>query len=143
MNETEFEDFVIYHQKVVKLTQKLIKIYRPVIFVEYICVAINLGFTCVQIIMVNDILQILTAILHSFTVMSDAFIYAYGAQKILDSSSEVFDYFEKIDKRYLLIMMISHKKLTFEAKFFDSSLSTLSIMLSRAVSFITFLKTFV
>lgn len=143
MNETEFEDFVMYHRKIIKLTRKLSKIYRPILFVEYSSVAASIGFTGIQILILNDFYQILAAIVHSMTAVSDVYIYAYGAQRVLDSAMEVFDYFERIDKRYLVPMIISQKKLYFDARIFNSSLYTLSGLLSRTSSFITLLKSFI
>lgn len=142
-NDTEFEDFIIYHRKVIELTKKLSKIYRPIIFVEYSSIAISLCFTGFQILMLNDFVQIILATTNSLASLFDVFIYAYGAQKILDSASGVFDCFEKNDKRYLMSIMVSQKKLIFDTGIFSSSLMTLSAMLSRASSIITLLKSMV
>lgn len=93
--------------------------------------------------MLDDFLQILVSLMHASGTIADVFIYAYGSQKILDSALEVFDYLEEIDKRYLVPIIISQKELVFDARIFSSSLGTLSVMLSRASSLITLLKSFV
>lgn len=142
-NETEFEEFVIYHRKLIQTTRKLSKIYRPILFVEYTSIAISICFTGIQILLLDDFLQILTSIIHSLTALTDIFIYAYGAQRVLDSALEVFDYFEKNDKRYLVPIMISQRELTFDARVFNVSMYTFSALLSRSSSFITLLKSFV
>lgn len=91
----------------------------------------------------DDFLKILIALVHSVAAVSDVFIYAYGAQRVQDSAQEIFDNFRLIKKDYLLPVMISQKEIHFSAGFFNSSLHTLSVMLSRASSFITLMKSFV
>lgn len=125
------------------MTKKLTKIYRPIIFVEYLSIAIGTAIAGIQILMLNDFMQIVSAVMTCLASLTDVFIYAYGAQTVLDSAEEVFDYLEKIDKRYFVPILVSHKRLYFDARFFSSSLHTLSVLMSRISSIIALLKSLV
>lgn len=105
--------------------------------------AFILCFASIQIIMMVDYLETLNSLVHCMLASFDAFIYAYGSQRVLDSGLEIFNKFYKNDKNYLVPMMISQKSLTFDGGIFNSSLDTYSGMLSKATSLATLLKSFV
>ena len=141
--EAEVEKFVVYHLQMINLTKKLSKLYKPIIFTEFIFTGFILCVTGLQIIKADNFEKILAALLHAVAGLIDVTIYSYGGQKVLDSALSVSTEAYKMDKRYLLIIMMSQKKLKFDTGLFDASLNTLSIMLSRTMSFITLLKSFV
>lgn len=143
INDAETKDFLVYHQKILDISKKLIKLYKPIIFTEFVIMAIVLCFTGLQILMMNDFGKIVGALLHAGAAFADVAIYSYGAQKVLDSSLAVCDEVYKADKNYILIILITQKELKFDAGLFHASLHTLTVILSRTMSFITLLKSFI
>ena len=117
-------------------------LFKPTIFVEFFLVAITLCGTSLQIILYDDFGKIMTAFLHVVAALTDVAIYSYCGQKVLDSGLAVSDGLYELDKKYLLVIMMSQKQLKFDTGLFDASLDTLSILLSRTLSFITLLKSF-
>ena len=143
VHDAPTKDFIICHQKVLKIAKKLIKLYKPIIFTEFTIMTLVLCFTGLQIIMLNDFGKIIAAILHAVAAFADVAIYSYGAQKIMDSALVVCDEVYKTDKNYILIMMITQKELKFDAGLFHASLHTLTKIMSRTMSFITLLQSFI
>lgn len=143
VDEVEPEDFVVCHRQIINLTQKVNKLYKPIIFTEFVLTGFILCVTGLQIIIAASFNQILAALLHAVAGLIDVTIYSYGGQKVLDSALAVSNRAYKIDKRFLLIIMMSQKEQKFDTGLFAASLDTLSILLSRTMSFITLLKSFV
>jgi hypothetical protein len=143
INQMKVEEFVHYHLKIISITKRLNSIYVPIIFTEYFVIGTLTIVTGLQVIVVDDFGLILRSIFHACTGLVDVAIYSYGSQKILDSSLSVCDEAYVIDKNYVFILMIAQKKLRFTTGFFEASLDTYSIMLSRTMSFITLLKSFI
>lgn len=143
INDAETKDFLIYHQTVLDISKKLICLYKPIIFTEFVIMTIVLCFTGFQILMLDDFAKILGAMLHAGAAFVDVSIYSYGAQKVLDSALAVGDEFYKSDKNYILVLLITQKELKFDAGLFHASLHTLTVILSRTMSFITLLKSFI
>ena len=141
--ETELKEFVKYHQKIIGVTKKVSKLYKPIIFTEFVLVTTILCVSGLQIIMSNDFSKFFVALFLNLAAVVDVVIFAFGAQKVLDSALAVCNEVYKADKNYLLIMMITQKELKFDVGLFHASLNTLSIILSRTMSFITLLKSFV
>lgn len=143
VHETQVKDFVIYHREIISLTQKLNKLFRPIIFVEYVVVVTILCVTGVQVLLYDDYGKILGALFHASAALLDITVYSYGGQRIIDASLTVCDQVYKIDKDYVIIISMSQKALKFDTGFFETSLDTLSIILSRTMSFITLVKSFI
>jgi len=99
--------------------------------------------TGLQIIVGNEFYTLARAIIHSMVALLDVALYSYGSQRILDSSLSICDEAYLIDKNYILIIMIAQKKLRFNTGFFEASFDTFCFMLSRIMSFITLLKSFI
>ena len=139
----DLKEFVIKHLKLINLFHRLNSLYRPIIFIEYFVVASIVVFTGLQILVVDEFYTLVRAIFHSMFALVDAAIYSYGSQRILDSSLSICDEAYLIDKNYILILMIAQKNLRFTTGLFEASLDTFCIMLSRILSFITLLKSFI
>ena len=97
INDTQTKDFIIYHQTVLGISKKLIRLFKPIIFTEFVIMAIVLCFTGLQILMMDDTGKILSALLHAGAAFADVAIYSYGAQKVLDSALVVCDEFYRTD----------------------------------------------
>ncbi|XP_070500082.1 odorant receptor 82a-like [Chironomus tepperi] len=140
---TELNDFVKYHQKIIGVTKKVSNLYKPIIFTEFVLVTTILCVSGLQIIKSNDFSKIFVAMFLNLASLVDAAIFAFGAQKVMDSAMAVCTEVYKADKNYLLIIMITQKELKFDVGLFHASLHLLSTILSRTMSFITLLKSFV
>lgn len=140
---TDIREFVEYHQQVIAIVQKLNKLFRPIVFTQFILTATNLCFTSVMVVKENDLEKIITAFFHAIAVVLETGIFAYGGQKLLDSSTVVCNQLYAVDKNYIPIIRIGQKGVKFDAGFFDASMETLSVTFSRLMSFITLLKSFV
>lgn len=134
---------MVYHRQILNLNRRLNKLFKSIIFTEFIIAGFVLCVTGFQVIIAKNFYQVLTALMHGVAGLIDVTIYSYGGQKVLDSALTVSKKAYKIDKRLLLIIMMSQKEQKFDTGLFDASLRTLSIMLSRTMSFITLLKSFV
>lgn len=141
--QTDLNDFVKYHQKVIRVTMNLSRLFKPIIFTEFVLVTTILCVSGLQIIMFNDFSKFFVALFLNLASLCDVTIFAFGAQKVLDSALAVCREVYKADKNYILIMMITQKELKFDVGLFHASLNTLSIILSRTMSIITLMKSFV
>lgn len=98
---------------------------------------------CVQVIKTDDYGKITAAFLHAFASFFTIGLQAYAAQKVMDTSLEIHEETYKMDKNFLLIIAMSQKQLKFNGGFFDASFHTLSLVLSRTMSLLTLLKSFI
>ena len=96
-----------------------------------------------SVITADNLLENLSPVLHTPGALIYVAVFAFGSQKIMDSSEAICDEAYNIDKDYLMVIMIAQKKLRFTTGFFDVSFDTYSIMLSRSWSFITLLNSFI
>lgn len=138
----ELKDFVNYHQKVIDMTLKLNKLFSFVIFIEFMLLSILLCVTAFQVVMSDDLLRIMTAFFHGMAAFMDLLIYSYGGQKVMDCSAEVCDDCEKIDDNYVFISMRAQKELRIKSMMFHATLPTFTLILSRTMSLITLLQSF-
>lgn len=143
VENSDLQDFVTYHFKIIKLAQKLNNLFRPIVLNEFIIITIFLCFTGVQIIKCDNLIIILAAFLHCTAGVVDMTVYAYGGQRISDKSVAVCNQMYIISRKYVPVIMMSQKEINFDGLFFKASMETLSVTLGRAVSFITLLKSFV
>lgn len=142
VNDIKIKEFVKYHLKVINITHRLSRLNKQIILVEFTAVSLIICFTGIQILVLDDYEQIMAALFHCFVSITDAGIYAYCGQKVLDSSGAVSNEIYTLKKDYLPIIMMSQKKMKFDSGLFDASFETFSTMLSRTLSFMTVLKSF-
>ena len=80
--ETELKEFVKYHQKIIGVTKKVSKLYKPIIFTEFVLVTTILCVSGLQIIMSNDFSKFFVALFLNLAAVVDVVIFAFGAQKV-------------------------------------------------------------
>lgn len=143
INDIKIDEFVIYHLKVIGITNRLNSFYKPMIFAQYFIGTALFVVLGLSVIAADNLLANLSPILHTPGALIYVAVFSYGSQKIMDLSEAICDEAYIIDKDYLLVIMIAQKKLRFTTGFFEVSFDTYSIMLSRSWSFITLLNSFV
>ncbi|KAL7027207.1 hypothetical protein ACKWTF_005359 [Chironomus riparius] len=139
----KIDEFVIYHLKLMDITNRLNLIYKPMIFTTYTIGTVVYVVLGLVIITADSFLKNLTPIMHAFAALIYVVVFSYGSQKIMDSSESFCDEAYNIDKDYIIVLMMAQKKLRFTTPFFEASLETFSFMLSRSWSFIAVLNSFV
>lgn len=97
----------------------------------------------IQIIIIPEIYQKVTASTHLIGGTVALFVYSYGSQKIMDFGLLVGDDIYKIDKNFLFILMRTQKLLKIKSGFIHASLPTFLGLLSWTVSLVTLIKSFV
>ena len=113
------------------------------IFITYFIGSVLFVVLGLSVITAHDLLENSTPIIHGPAALIYVAVFAYGSQKIMDSSEAICEEAYYIDKDYLMVIMLAQKKLRFTTGFFDVSFDTYSIMISRSWSFITLLHSFV
>lgn len=140
--DQEIKFIVKHHLKIVKLIQRLNGIFWIVVLTQFIVMALVLCVTGVQIIISDDFSKIMAAIFHTFASCFDVALFAYAAQRVIDSGLVAFNRLYKLNKDYIPLIAMSQKSLEFKTGFFSASMETLSALLSRTISFIAVMKSF-
>jgi hypothetical protein len=142
INEQQLKEVVIYHNQVLDLINKFNKIFNQIIFGEYTVKSVPLCVVGYLIVMSDDIFIITVCIVHGMAGIIELLIFSYGGQKIMDYGEEICDECYEIDKNYLIIMMMTKYKLRMYSLIHDACLSTVTLILNRAMALITLLKSF-
>ena len=139
----ELREFVSYHQKIIDMASKLNKLFKIVIFFEFLFLSILLCVTAFQVVKSNDLMRIVIAFFHGMAAFLDLLIYSYGGQQIMDYSGEVFDDCKIIDEVYVFIALRTQKKMKINSMSFHASLPTFTTIMNRTMSLIALLQSFV
>lgn len=142
MESTEIEEFVEYHRKVIEQAHELNKIFKPIVFVELVVSATLLCFLGLGVIKSSKFENILAAFLHCTAGLTDASVYAYGGQKLIDKSTDFSKQLYPINTKYLPIIIVGQKGVKFDGGLFDATLESLQKMISYSISFVTLLESF-
>lgn len=134
------KEFVDYHQQIINLCSKLSEFFKVIVFLEYIVQSCLLCTIAVQLVMGTDLLKMIVAFLHGSAALTDLFIYSFGGQLVMDSSTEVFQDLVRIDKNYRFILHRTQTELKIKSMMFQASFSTFSRIISQTISLITLVK---
>ena len=138
----ELGEFVDYHNNVIDITQRFKRFYRLIIFIEFSFLSLLICVTSIQVTLGDDLLKSLAPLFHGMTSVLALLIYSYGGQQIVDSSVGVCDDYFGNEKTFILIVFRSQKPLMVESFVYQISLPIFSLIMSRAGSLITLLKSF-
>lgn len=142
MMELELKEFVNYHRDIINLASKLNKLYKFVIFFEYLVLSAFLCVCAFRVVVSKDLAKVFTAAFHGLAGLIDMLIYSYGGQKIMDSALDVGNDCSKIRKDYAFVILRTQHELKIEAFMYHASLPTFSVIMSRTMSLITMLQSF-
>lgn len=102
-----------------------------------------LCFTGVMVVKEKDVGKIIAAFLHTVAIFLATTVYAYSGQKLIDKSEIVCNEVFMLDIDYVPIIAIGQKGVAFDGGFYDASLETLSATVSKIISFVMLVKSFV
>ena len=142
INDMKLDEFVTYHLKLMDITQRLNSIYEPMIFTQYLIATVLFVVLGLNVLIADNLIEILQPISHIPGALIYFAVYSFGSQRIMDSSLALCDEAYMIDKDYLMVIMMAHKKLRFTTGFFEASFDTYGIMLSRSWSFFSIFNSF-
>lgn len=134
--------FIEDHKTVLKLADKLVKIFVPVILVQFFVTSMLLCVNGFQLVMFNDFAQRAKSLLFGFTIILQLFIYSYGGQLIMDESSRVAENIYQIDRDLVIVIARAQRPSVVKAGFFYANLPNYQAILSSTASLITLLQSF-
>ena len=144
ISELKSDEVVKYHVKIISITKRFNSIYSPKVFAEFFVVSTTLIVVLgLSVIAAERFVELVAPFIHISGALIDVGCYAFGSQKIMDSSEAICEEAYNIDKNYLMVIMTAQRKLRITTPFFDASFETFNFMLSRSWSFITILNLFV
>lgn len=125
-----------------KLTDDLIELIRPVVLAQFLITSLMLCVLGFQLVMHDSIVKRIAALTFGFSIIIQLFIYSYGGQLIKDKSSSIAEELYDLDKDLLLVITRASRASIVRAGFFEADLPTFRAFLSSAASLITLLKSF-
>ncbi|CAG9806364.1 unnamed protein product [Chironomus riparius] len=143
VNTRELKKFVDSHREIIEVATKLSKLYWPVVLIQFSMMALIFCIAAIQIIIIPEVSQKITAGTHLIGGTVALFTYSYGSQKVMDSALSVGDDIYQIDKNYLFILMRTQRLLKIKAGFIHACLPTFLMLLSWTVSLVTLIESFV
>lgn len=99
-----------------------------------------LGF---QLVMFHNFLKRIVVTIFGMAMTTQLFIYTYGGQLVMDTSTSVADKIYQTDKDLIIIIARSHKASIIKVGFYDANSATFGTILSSAASLITLLKSLI
>jgi triphosphoribosyl-dephospho-CoA synthetase len=142
IHELEVKEFVEYHQKVLNLSKHMNKLFSPIIFGEYLILSVLFCVVALEVGISESLVDTIPILFHGMASFMDLMIYSYGGQKIMDCASAVCEECYKIDDNYLIIMSRTKRDVKMEAFMYHASLPMSSLIISRTMSLITLMKSF-
>ncbi|KAL7027209.1 hypothetical protein ACKWTF_005361 [Chironomus riparius] len=144
INDLKIDQFVKYHLKIIRITNRLNSIYNFMIFTEFFIISTTLIVVLgLSVIAAEGFLELVVPFLHISGALTDVACHSFGSQKMLDSSEAIYEEAYSIDKDYIMVIMTAQRQLRITTPFFEASFETFSFMLSRSWSFITLLNSFI
>ena len=135
--------FIKTHQKLTKFVEKLSKLFRPILFTQYLMSSLLLCVLGFQLVKSPSLVKKLIAFMTGCATLNQTYIYSFGGQLVRDKSSTVAENFYEIDKDFVLVIARTQKPSTFSAWFYEANLMTFQLILKRTVSLITVLKSMI
>lgn len=137
------KEFVKLHDKWINIADRVNKLYKIIIFYEYLVLSLLLCVCELKFIIGHIFEQKIEAILHIFAALIDLTIYSYGGQKVLDTSSDVCKDCYNMNKDYQIIMSRVKHELKIKAPMYVACLPALSLVIGQTCSLVTLFQKFV
>jgi odorant receptor len=134
--------FVENHLKILNLVDDLNRLFKPVVFTQFLISSMLLCVIGFQLVMHESFLERTMDAIFGIAIITQLFIYSYGGQLIMDTSASVADDFYEMDKDFVVIIARAQKASIIEAGFYKANLPLFSTIMSSAASLITLLKSF-
>lgn len=137
----DIKKFVEKHQVLLELVKDLNKIYKPVIFVQFLTSSVHFCVVGFQLLITTSYIDRTIVGFHIFTTVFEILIFAYCGQLLLDKSLKVADDFYHVDKNIMIICTRALKGCIIKSGFYKVTLIDISAIFSAAYSLLTVLKT--
>ncbi|KAL5280380.1 Or82a family protein [Megaselia abdita] len=153
-NISSLKSLVLYHIKLLELTDSLNNTFKEIIFGQIVLTAVQMCLILFQILQFSENLNLFNALPNYcffMAILLEFFMYCYGGQLITNESfnvslaiQESSWYNLRADERaFVLIMMArTQKPLHITSGVFVASLDTFGVILKTACSYVTFMRSF-
>jgi hypothetical protein len=136
------KNFVESHLKLFDLVTKLDKIYKLVIFADFLFGSMLLCFLGFQLVVIEGFIELVVPTLFIITIIIQLLIYASGGQMIVDGSEEIARDFYDVDRDFLILIARHLRPPMIKSLFFKADLPMFLTVMQSAGSLITMLKSF-
>lgn len=137
------EKFIKKHRSILELAEELNRLYKPVVFAQFLISSMLLCVIGFQLVMLDNFIGRVVVAIFGFAIIIQLFIYAFGGQLIVDKSSSVAEHIYGTDKEFIVIIARSQNAAVIKSGFYQANLPTFSAIMSSAASLITLLQSFV
>ncbi|KAL7011659.1 hypothetical protein ACKWTF_014375 [Chironomus riparius] len=122
------------------MASKLNKLYKVIIFLQYMLLSILLCVLAFPIVYNDDILKTIPHIFHAVAGIVEMLIYSYCGQTIMDLAADICKNCYESDM--MMVMLRTKYEVRIESMFYHASLPTFTLMVSWTMSLITLMKSF-
>jgi odorant receptor len=135
--------FIKKHQELLELSETLHKLFKPIVFAQFLFSSMLLCVIGFQLVMVHDFFKRAVVAFYGLAIIIQLFYYSYGGQLLMDKSSAVSENLYKTDKDLVIVINRAHKACTIKAGFYRANSATFTTILSSAGSLIALLRSFI
>lgn len=140
IHEIPVKEFIRHHQHVLNLGSRINKIFKFIIFEEYLLLSFLLCVLDFQIVVNEDKAKAIPGLFHVMASVTELLIFSYGGQKVMDSARDVCK--NSYDPEHYFIIMKTNQDLKFEFLTFHASLPTFTDVINRTMSLIALMESF-
>lgn len=140
IHEIPIKEFAVHHQRLLSLGSKINKIFKFIVLEEYLMLSLLLCVLDFQIVINENKTKAIPGFFHGMAAITELLIFSYGGQKVMDSARDVCK--NSYDPQHYFIMMRTKRELKIESLTFHASLPTFSTTMSRTMSLIALMESF-
>jgi odorant receptor len=134
--------FIKKHQELLSLADEIDRLFKPIIFAQFMISSMLLCVLGFQLVMHRDLFKRLVVTVYGLAIIVQLFYYSYGGQLVMDKSSSAADNLYQLDKDFTMVIARAQKPCVIKAGFYEASSATFTTILSSAASLITLLQSF-
>jgi len=135
--------FIKQHQKLLKLSETFNKLFKPIVFTQFLVTSMLLCVLGFQLVVFDSFVKKFKASTFGVSMIIQLLFYAYGGQMIMDKSSSVGDRLYTTKKDLVIIIIRSQKPSVITAGFYQATAGTFTTIVNSAASLIALLKSFI
>lgn len=140
VHETDLKTFVALHQEVLDLTQKFMKLFRPMMLFHYMLIFFFICMTAFEVVIFEETGQKIVAFSCSIVAFTSLLLYSYSGQVVMESSVAISSELYEINKDFLFVIMRTQKPVKLNFRIFDPNLFTCKNFIDYLFSLIACLK---
>jgi len=134
--------FVKQHQKLLELSTTFKKLFKPIVFTQFLVTSMLLCVLGFQLVVFESFVKKFFTSMFGLTVIIQLLFYAYGGQMIMDKSSSVGDLLYATNKDLIIIIARAQKATIIQAGIYKATAGTFTTIVNSAASLIALLQSF-